>query len=72
VDQDDHRSDGSLCLQLGENLVQWIAQASTQGLPGTLSGVWLTADENSAIQCFLDSANEGQNARPSFPFNFLD
>jgi signal peptide peptidase SppA len=43
----------------GSGAVDWILQ-SPVGIPGTLSGVLMTADENSAIRCLLEAAKAKQ------------
>jgi protease-4 len=53
-------------------LVDLIMNTSpSSGLPGTLAGVMLAADEDTAIRCLLDNAGKGGGA-PSFPVGFWE
>lgn len=45
-------------------MADWILQ-SPSGVPGTLSGVLMTLDENAAIRCLMESANAKQHSDPT-------
>jgi protease-4 len=54
-------------------LVDWILRSSSsKGLPGTLSGVLLTADENTAIRCLLSELDDSPMPDDTFPSFFWD
>jgi signal peptide peptidase SppA len=55
------------------SLVDWILRSSSsKGLPGTLSGVLLTADENTAIRCLLSELDDSPMPDDTFPSFFWD
>lgn len=46
---------------VAEGMVDWIMQ-SPSGIPGTLSGVLMAADENAAIRCLLETRKQSSRA----------
>ena len=50
-------------------IVDWMLH-SPSSVPGTLSGVLMTADENSAIRCLLENANRPKTNRSLLPDSF--
>lgn len=54
-------------------MVEWILRSSSKGLPGTMFGVMLTADENSAIRCLLNEQMvEKEDSVDPFPPSFWE
>ena len=57
-----------------ESMVAHLMKASSNGNPGMLSGVFLAADENTALRCLVDSAAQenDNNYAGSYPVSFWD
>ena len=52
--------------------VDWILSNSSKGLPGTLSGVVLAADENAAIRCLFEELGDRRDDIDPFPASFWE
>ena len=56
-----------------ESLVDWVLRtSSSRGLPGSMSNVMLTVDENAAIRCALSELGDSPMPGESFPPSFWE
>jgi hypothetical protein len=56
-----------------ESLVDWVLRtSSSRGLPGSMSNVMLTVDENAAIHCALSELGDSPMPGESFPPSFWE